>query len=278
LEVRRKDGTPWWCHMSAKAMNPASRGRSGSSSTSRFAGEPRRRARRAGARARALRPEDTLRVARFARVSHAAATILSSIEIIDDFGPTLPENERRELIRLVKGAVGRVMGMLDQVELIGRAEADQLEFRPEPQDVEPLVASIAREVEQAQGRRNSVRIVAGGVTARRTLDAKLLFHILGNLVGNALKYSPAGAEVSLDIEADHQAIVFRVADRGMGIPAEDQPRIFESFHRARNVGNVQGTGLGLSIVKQCVELHGGTVTFESKVGLRTTFVIQFAFT
>jgi len=166
------------------------------------------------------------------------------------------------------------MGMLDQVELIGRAEADQLEFRPEPQDVEPLVASIAREVEQAQGRRNSVRIVAGGVTTRRTLDAKLLFHILGNLVGNALKYSSAGAEVSLDIEADDQAIVFRVADRGMGIPAEDQPRIFESFHRARNVGNVQGTGLGLSIVKQCVDLHGGTVTFESKVGLGTTFVVR----
>src|SRR4029079_5614735 len=101
------------------------------------------------------------------------------------------------------------------------------------------------------------RIAARGVAGRRTLEGKLLFHILGNLVGNALKYSPAGAEVSLDIEGGEEAIVFRVADRGMGIPAEDQPRIFESFHRARNVGNVQGTGLGLSIVKQCVELHGG---------------------
>ena len=278
-EVRRKDGTPWWCHMSAKAMNPASLGQGTiwffiDISLRRRAEEE---ARRSLVREREL---SDLKTRFVSLASHEfrtpLATILSSIEIIDDFGPTLPENERRELIRLVKGAVGRVMGMLDQVELIGRAEADQLEFRPEPQDVEPLVASIAREVEQAQGRRNSVRIVAGGVTTRRTLDAKLLFHILGNLVGNALKYSSAGAEVSLDIEADDQAIVFRVADRGMGIPAEDQPRIFESFHRARNVGNVQGTGLGLSIVKQCVDLHGGTVTFESKVGIGTTFVVRIA--
>jgi len=278
-EVRRKDGTPWWCHMSAKAMNPASLGQGTiwffiDISLRRRAEEE---ARRSLVREREL---SDLKTRFVSLASHEfrtpLATILSSIEIIDDFGPTLPENERRELIRLVKGAVGRVMGMLDQVELIGRAEADQLEFRPEPQDVEPLVASIAREVEQAQGRRNSVRIVAGGVTTRRTLDAKLLFHILGNLVGNALKYSPAGAEISLDIAADDQAIVFRVADRGMGIPAEDQPRIFESFHRARNVGNVQGTGLGLSIVKQCVDLHGGTVTFESKVGIGTTFVVRIA--
>jgi PAS domain S-box-containing protein len=278
-EVRRKDGTPWWCHMSAKAMNPASLGQGTiwffiDISLRRRAEEE---ARRSLVREREL---SDLKTRFVSLASHEfrtpLATILSSIEIIDDFGPTLPENERRELIRLVKGAVGRVMGMLDQVELIGRAEADQLEFRPEPQDVEPLVASIAREVEQAQGRRNSVRIAAGGLTTRRTLDAKLLFHILGNLVGNALKYSPAGAEVSLAIEADDQAIVFRVADRGMGIPAEDQPRIFESFHRARNVGNVQGTGLGLSIVKQCVDLHGGTVTFESKVGIGTTFVVRIA--
>lgn len=278
-EVRRKDGTPWWCHMSAKAMNPASLGQGTiwffiDISLRRRAEEE---ARRSLVREREL---SDLKTRFVSLASHEfrtpLATILSSIEIIDDFGPTLPENERRELIRLVKGAVGRVMGMLDQVELIGRAEADQLEFRPEPQDVEPLVASIAREVEQAQGRRNSVRIAAGGLTTRRTLDAKLLFHILGNLVGNALKYSPAGAEVSLDIEGDDQAIVFRVADRGMGIPAEDQPRIFESFHRARNVGNVQGTGLGLSIVKQCVDLHGGTVTFESKVGIGTTFVVRIA--
>jgi PAS domain S-box-containing protein len=276
-EVHRKDGTPWWCHMSAKALNRANLGQGTiwfflDISLRRRAEEE---ARRSLVREREL---SDLKTRFVSLASHEfrtpLATILSSIEIIDDFGPTLPENERREMVRLIKAAVSRVMSMLDQVELIGRAEADQLEFRPQPQDVEALGASIARETEQAHGRRNSVKVSTAGATGERMLDSKLLFHILGNLVGNAIKYSPAGSEVSLAIEGDADGIVFRVGDRGMGIPADDQPRIFESFHRARNVGNVQGTGLGLSIVRQCVELHGGTVTFESAVGRGTTFVVR----
>ena len=66
-------------------------------------------------------------------------------------------------------------------------------------------------------------------------------------------------------------LVMRVADQGIGIPSEDHARLFESFHRARNVGNVEGTGLGLTIVKQCAELHGGRVEFESAPGRGSTF-------
>jgi signal transduction histidine kinase len=117
-----------------------------------------------------------------------------------------------------------------------------------------------------------VRVDARGLPARRLIDGKLLFHILGNLIGNALKYSPADVRVEAQGEGD--AVCFRVADRGIGIPLDDQPRVFESFHRARNVGNVEGTGLGLSIVRQCVELHGGTIRFESEPGRGTTFVAR----
>ena len=276
-EVRRKDGTPWWCHMSAKALNPANLAHG----TIWFFLDISARKRAEEEARRSLVRERELSDLKTRFVSLAShefrtplATILSSIEIIDDFGPTLPEHERRELIRLVKGAVGRVMGMIDQVELIGRAEADKLEFRPELADVESLVASIARESEQAHNARGRVRIAVRGVDGPRFLDGKLLFHILGNLVGNALKYSPAGGDVTLDVDGDAGSIAFRVADRGIGIPPEDHARIFESFHRARNVGNVEGTGLGLSIVKQCVELHGGTILFDSAPGRGTTFVAR----
>jgi PAS domain S-box-containing protein len=274
-EVRRKDGTPWWCHMSAKALNPANLAQGTiwfflDISSRRRAEEE---ARRSLVREREL---SDLKTRFVSLASHEfrtpLATILSSIELIDDFGPTLPENERRELIRLIKGAVGRVMAMIDQVEVIGRAEADKLEFRPELHEVEALVTSIAREAEQGHNARGRVRVSVRGVQDRRLLDGKLLFHILGNLVGNALKYSPA--EVTLEVDGEPGALAFRVTDHGIGIPADDQPRIFESFHRARNVGNVEGTGLGLSIVKQCVELHGGNIVFESAVGRGTTFVAR----
>jgi PAS domain S-box-containing protein len=276
-QVRRKDGTPWWCHMSAKALNPANLGEG----TIWFFLDISQRKRAEEEAHRSLLRERELSDLKTRFVSLAShefrtplATILSSIELIDDFGSTLPENERRELVRLIKGAVGRVMAMIDQVELIGRAEADKLEFRPELQDVESLVLSIARESEQAHNARGRVRVDARGLAARRLIDGKLLFHILGNLIGNALKYSPASSGVRVEVEGEGNLVAFRVADLGIGIPADDQPRVFESFHRARNVGNVEGTGLGLSIVKQCVELHGGTVAFESEPGRGTTFVAR----
>jgi signal transduction histidine kinase len=68
--------------------------------------------------------------------------------------------------------------------------------------------------------------------------------------------------------------VITVRDRGIGIPTEDQARLFEVFYRGRNVGESPGTGLGLVIVKRCVEVHGGTVTLQSQVGRGTTVVVR----
>jgi signal transduction histidine kinase len=68
--------------------------------------------------------------------------------------------------------------------------------------------------------------------------------------------------------------VFRVRDRGIGIPADEIAHLFESFHRASNVGSIQGTGLGLAIVKNAVQMHGGSIGVESQVGEGTTFTVR----
>jgi len=177
-------------------------------------------------------------------------------------------------VRIVKDAVARMTGMLDQVMLIGRADADRMEFRPEPTDPTDLAQSIARETEQALSRRGAVRLEARAPQGARLLDARLLTHVLGNLLSNAIKYSPPGSPVVLEMDAESDALTFRVIDQGIGIPLDDQARLFESFHRARNVGNVAGTGLGLTIVKQCVELHGGRVEFESAPGCGSRFTVR----
>ncbi len=274
--VRRKDGVPWWCHMSARALKSEDLG----AGTIWFFIDVsvRKRAeeevRRALAREREL---SELKTRFVSLTSHEfrtpLATILSSIELIEDFGKSLPDSERDELIRLVKGAIARMAGMLDQVMLIGRAASDKLRFEPEPVDPAALAASIARETERANGKAGIVRVAARGLAGARMIDAKLLSHAIGNLLGNAIKYSPAGAEVELQLEAGPDSITLLVTDHGIGIPHEDQPRLFESFHRGRNVGSIEGTGLGLSIVKQCVELHGGTVDFESAPGRGSTFIV-----
>jgi signal transduction histidine kinase len=105
------------------------------------------------------------------------------------------------------------------------------------------------------------------------MDEKLLRSILGNLLSNAIKYSPQGSTVQLRLTCQENQAVFQVQDQGIGIPNADKQRLFESFHRASNVGTVSGTGLGLTIVKNCVDLHGGAIDVESEVGRGTTFTV-----
>jgi signal transduction histidine kinase len=107
----------------------------------------------------------------------------------------------------------------------------------------------------------------------RALDEKLVRHILSNLLSNAVKYSPAGSHVFLRVTCGGHATQFEIADHGIGIPLEDQPRLFSTFHRGGNVSNVSGTGLGLAIVRKCVDVHGGTIGFTSAPGHGTTFTV-----
>jgi signal transduction histidine kinase len=106
-----------------------------------------------------------------------------------------------------------------------------------------------------------------------SIDRKLLRRAVTNLLTNAIKYSPAGSPVDVELAcADGQAVI-RVSDRGIGIPEDDLRRLFEPFHRAANVGKIQGTGLGLAIARQAVELHSGTINVESQLGRGTTFIL-----
>ena len=99
-------------------------------------------------------------------------------------------------------------------------------------------------------------------------------HILTNLLSNAVKYSKPGATVTLLVAYADGNAVFQVADTGCGIPAQDQERVFNAFHRAPNVRKIPGTGLGLVIAKRCVDLHNGRIRFQSEEGRGTTFQVR----
>ncbi len=78
----------------------------------------------------------------------------------------------------------------------------------------------------------------------------------------------------LSLSCEGGEVVFEIADEGIGIPSNDLPHLFESFHRAANVGKIPGTGLGLAIVKRAVDLHGGQISVRSEVGAGTTFSVR----
>ncbi|MGL5196370.1 MAG: sensor histidine kinase, partial [Chroococcales cyanobacterium] len=185
----------------------------------------------------------------------------------------------------IKTAIEYMTGMIEDVTLVGEAESGHLEFQPHPME---LVDFCTRSVEQMNvttGDRHHIRLIAHTEKISALMDSQLLRQILNNLFSNAIKYSPQGGEITLEISIESEPVtttfqspaslvVFRIKDPGIGIPRQDLQQLFESFQRATNVGTIRGTGLGLAIVKKCVELHGGHIEIESEIDKGSTFIIK----
>lgn len=201
------------------------------------------------------------------------STILSSSELLEHYADKLTPEDRAEILHSIQMAVKRMTSLLEDVLVIGRVEAGKMEFKPAPLDLGKFCNALSAEfkLHLSANQRLEFRSLAEFSDARA--DEKLLRHILGNLLSNAIKYSPAGGEIAFNLSSADGMALFEVVDQGIGIPAEDQERLFETFHRAGNVGNISGTGLGLSIVKHALDLHGGSISVESAAGQGTCFTV-----
>jgi PAS domain S-box-containing protein len=202
------------------------------------------------------------------------AAILSSIELLDDYGPRLPEEERKEIVGLIKNAVARMNKMVEQVLVTSRLDAGSFAFEPRARSVPDLLVQVAAEMDQSHPQAARIAMRCEGVEQARLVDGKLVSHILVNLLTNALKYSPPDSGVTCTATAEGERLHLAIADLGIGIPPADLPRLFESFHRGTNVGNIQGTGIGLHIVKECVALHRGSIEVQSGAGQGATFHVR----
>lgn len=201
------------------------------------------------------------------------AIIQSAVTLLEHYSERMSAEEKRERHSVIRDSIGRMVTLLDDILIIGRAESGKLTFNPAPLDVIAFCQDLAEEARQAGGTTRLIDFSYQGTCAGASLDANLLRHILDNLLSNAIKYSPAESTITFSLDCQPDRIVFRVQDQGIGIPEADQARLFEAFHRASNVGHRPGTGLGLAIVKQSVDLHGGTIAFESTEGVGTTFTV-----
>lgn len=202
------------------------------------------------------------------------SAIKSSVELLKDYGERLDPAERTEVFETIERYVKRMTEMLDQVLQLGRADAGRIEFTPRPLDLEAFLWQVIEEVVPRTAPRHRVELRAEGDLRALPLDERLLRNIATNLLSNAVKYSPEGGVVAVFAGRDAGALTLRIADRGIGIPAADQARLFESFYRARNVGGISGSGLGLAIVKRAVDLHGGSISVASESGQGTVFTIR----
>ncbi len=215
------------------------------------------------------------------KVAHELKEPLAAIQMLlrtvqDGFAGEFPDRSREFLARAERRA--RELALLTQDLLTlsrareGRAAVEAVEVHPED-----LVASVMAATQDAAARAG-VALTADVATGLPAVegDASGLHQLLGNLVGNAVRYTPRGGTVTVALHGGGSRVRFEVADTGIGIPPEDLGRVFDEFYRSPNARahTGDGTGLGLAIVKAVAEQHGGSVSVASEVGRGTTFSVE----
>lgn len=206
-------------------------------------------------------------------------TILSTTELLEYYEWT--KEEEVEQLHLIQEAVKQMLQMLEDLLFMGTAEAGQLRFNPEPLDLNEFCLDLVTQMQRGVGLKANPTGIQHTLTFScpersilACMDKKLLRQLLSNLLLNAIKYSPSGGKILFDLSCQDDNALFQIQDWGIGIPQEDQPRLFEFFHRAKNVGAIAGTGLGLAIVKTCVDLHRGQITVISDLDVGTKFTVK----
>lgn len=190
-------------------------------------------------------------------------------------GKTPEPPQLLERLGQIEANAARMAVLLRHLLDIARLEAGApLQLDSRPTDAVALASRVAAAYDQRTDR-HRVRAEALESELVGRWDLSRLERVLDNLLGNAVKYSPEGGQVTVRVARQGHEAVIVVSDQGLGIPAEDMPRLFERFYRASNVQDqAQGTGLGLWGARQIVEQHGGSIAVESEVGVGTTVTVR----
>jgi signal transduction histidine kinase len=200
------------------------------------------------------------------------AVIQSSVDILRKFGNRLSPEQTDERLQKISRQINRLVHLMNDVVELGRGNPQ----KPNPSEAIALrdfCAELAEEYRLLHPN-HVIQLHMGEVPPIFKVERRILEHILMNLLSNAIKYSPEGSDVTLSAYEEGANLVFRVDDAGIGIPAEEQAHIFDSFYRAQNVGTIQGTGIGLAIVKQNVNRLDGTIEFSSQHGKGSSFIVK----
>ncbi len=202
------------------------------------------------------------------------AVIMTASELLLTYNDRMTAEQKTEKLMRIQEQVKHMAHLLDDVLTVNKTVGgNMLDFDPLPVDIVAFCSDLVNEMETSLAEAR-FSFAADGAYIWGNFDPHLLRDILTNLLANAVKYSPSAQKIDVRLWCDEAQTRIQIQDYGIGISDDDQKRLFDAFHRGRNVGNVPGTGLGLTIVKHAVEAHGGTIQVWSKVGVGTTFSVM----
>jgi signal transduction histidine kinase len=198
------------------------------------------------------------------------ATITMAASLLDD--ESRSQAEKAQMLNMVKRATARMDRLIRDILEVARIDAGRsLPIEARCADVGPCVKEVCEAhafLAQGAGVRLVCDVEPGLPPARADCDR--IAQVLANLIGNALKFTPAGGEVSVEAQAEEDAIMIAVSDSGPGMSSDELDRVFDPYWQAQRTASL-GSGLGLKIAKAIVDAHGGSIQVESAPGQGTTF-------
>lgn len=214
----------------------------------------------------------------FSMVSHEFRTPLSVIhgssQLLKEKLSQLVEPDKLKNLIQIQASAKLMTQLLNDILTLARADAGRLECKPELLEMQFFCLNLIEDSQLFSEHPRTINFEKYGSRTYAYLDEKLLYSVLSNLLSNAIKYSSPDSSINFSLTCEPDVVVFQVKDAGIGIPEEEQSKIFEPFCRGRNAGNVTGSGLGMAVVKKCLDLHQGELTVESEVNVGTTFTVK----
>ncbi len=218
-----------------------------------------------------------------ANVSHELKTPLALVRMFGEMlqsGRVTSDEKRQQYLDIIVGESERLSALIENVLDFARVDRGREAYDFSEGDVgEAVVKAVNVYRYRAEREGVELAIELGADLPRTRIDGRALELAVINLIDNALKYAPGSAVVTVRVEREDGAIVVRVVDRGPGVPAEDQVRIFERFVRGSTARGrpIRGSGIGLALVKHIAESHGGRAWVVSGAGQGATFAMSIPY-
>jgi PAS domain S-box-containing protein len=211
-------------------------------------------------------------------ISHEFRTpltiIRSSAQMIQKFSNKISENEKHTYFDRIVRTVDYLTGLIENVIFIGKNDAQKLDLKFSLFSISDFIEKLIKDFQQTLAIERKFSMFKNPEINFIRNDERILWLILNNLISNAVKYSNSEHEIIIKIDKVNEYISISVQDFGIGIPEDEQSKIFDHFHRCSNVGSISGTGIGLSVVLESVTKLNGKIDILSNENQGSTFSVM----
>jgi two-component system phosphate regulon sensor histidine kinase PhoR len=222
-----------------------------------------------------LRNVQTTRRELIGNISHEFRTPLAGIKaMVETLGGGAVDDKKaaQDFLTRIDSEVDRLTQLVAELTELSRIETGKTELKKEPVDLNQLVEEVITRLNpQVERQGLSIRREFAADLPSVSADKERVRQVVANLAHNAIKFTPAGGEITITTRVLEESVAVDITDTGIGIPVEDVPRVFERFYKGDKARTGEGTGMGLAISKHVIEAHGGNISVESEEGKGSIF-------